>query len=39
MAALSTGDDRVSLNPDKETIFIVDNDGQWIERAFLYLYK
>ena len=28
MATLSTGDDRVSLNPDTETIFIVDNDGQ-----------
>ena len=27
MATLSTRDDRVSLNPDTETIFIVDNDG------------
>ena len=35
MTTLSTRDDRVFLVPDKETIFIVDNDGQWIERAFL----
>ena len=27
MATLFTRDDRVSLNPDTETIFIIDNDG------------
>ena len=27
MATLSTRDDRVSLNPDTETIIIIDNDG------------
>ena len=27
MTTLATTDDRVSLNPDNEAIFIVDNDG------------